>query len=85
MNVEITSVRATKGTALTWLCGHLGISPADAVAFGDSSNDLAMIEAAGDGVAMGNASPEVKAAADHVAPPCAEAGVARYLEPMLRG
>ena len=85
VNVEITSVRATKGTALTWLCGHLGISPADAVAFGDSSNDLAMIEAAGDGVAMGNASPEVRAAADHVAPPCGEAGVARYLEPMLRG
>lgn len=85
VNVEITSVRATKGTALTWLCGHLGISPADAVAFGDSSNDLAMIEAAGDGVAMGNSSLEVKAAADHVAPPCDEAGVARYLEPMLRG
>lgn len=85
VNVEITSVRATKGTALTWLCGNLGIPVAETVAFGDSSNDLAMIEAAGDGVAMGNASPEVKAAADHVAPPCAEAGVARYLEPMLRG
>ncbi len=27
VNVEITSVRATKGTALTWLCGHLGILP----------------------------------------------------------
>ena len=85
VNVEITSARATKGTALTWLCGRLGIPVADTVAFGDSSNDLAMIEAAGDGVAMGNATLEVKAAADHVAPPCAEAGVARYLEPMLRG
>ena len=85
VNVEITDVRATKGTALLWLCEHLGVAVADTVAFGDSGNDLSMIEVAGDGVAMGNASPEVKAAADHVAPPCDEAGVARYLEPMLRG
>lgn len=84
VNVEITSVRATKGTALRWLCGHLGVSTADTVAFGDSGNDLAMIEAAGDGVAMANAAPEVRAIADHVAPSCAEAGVARYLEPLLR-
>ena len=72
VNVEITDV-------------HLGVAVADTVAFGDSGNDLSMIEVAGDGVAMGNASPEVKAAADHVAPSCGEAGVARYLEPMLRG
>lgn len=82
-NVEITSVRATKGTALLWLCARLGVDPADTVAFGDSTNDLPMIEAAGDGVAMGNAVPEVLAAADHVAPPCTEAGVARYLGALL--
>lgn len=85
VNVEITDVRATKGTALLWLCEHLGVAVADTVAFGDSGNDLPMIEVAGDGVAMGNAAPEVKAVADHVAPSCGEAGVARYLEPMLRG
>lgn len=83
VNVEITDVRATKGTALLWLCDHLGVAVADTVAFGDSGNDLSMIEVAGDGVAMGNASPEVKAAADHVAPPCTESGVARYLGPLL--
>lgn len=83
VNVEITSAAATKGTALAWLCGHLGVSPADVVAFGDSDNDVSMLEAAGDGVAMDNARPEVKAAADHVAPPCTESGVARYLEPLL--
>lgn len=85
VNVEITDVRATKGTALLWLCEHLGVAVADTAAFGDSGNDLPMIEVAGDGVAMGNAAPEVKAVADHVAPSCGEAGVARYLEPMLRG
>lgn len=83
VNVEITNAQATKGTALVWLCEHLGVPVADTVAFGDSGNDLSMIEAAGDGVAMGNAAPEVKAIADHVAPPCTESGVARYLEPLL--
>lgn len=83
VNVEITSARATKGTALVWLCQHLGVSPADTVAFGDSGNDVSMLLAAGDGVAMGNALPEVKAIADHVAPPCTESGVARYLAALL--
>lgn len=82
-NVEITSAQATKGTALLWLCERLGVDPADTVAFGDSTNDLPMIEVAGDGVAMGNAVPEVMAVADHVAPPCTEAGVARYLWGLL--
>lgn len=83
VNVEITSASATKGSALTWLCDYLGVSSADVVAFGDSDNDLPMLLAAGDGVAMENAAPEVKAVADHVAPPCGEAGVARYLRPLL--
>ena len=42
-----------------------------------------MIRAAGDGVAMANAIPEVLAAADHVTSSCDEAGVAAYLEPIL--
>ena len=38
----------------------------DTLAFGDGLNDIAMIEAAGIGVAMGNAADEVKNAADYV-------------------
>ena len=83
MNVEVTSVEATKGTALVWLCERLGVDVADTVAFGDSGNDVAMLDVAGDAVAMENASPEVKAHARHVAPRCELAGVARYLEPLL--
>lgn len=83
MNVEVTSAMATKGTALLWLCEHLGVSPADTVAFGDSGNDVSMLEVAGDGVAMANACPECLAVADHVAPPCTESGVARYLATLL--
>lgn len=82
-NIEITHKEAHKGAALAWLCGHLGVDTADAVAFGDGDNDLSMIRAAGDGVAMANAIPEVLAAADHVTSSCDEAGVAAYLEPVL--
>ena len=82
-NIEITHKEAHKGAALTWLCGHLGVDVADAVAFGDGDNDLSMIRTAGDGVAMANAIPEVLASADHVTSSCDEAGVAAYLEPIL--
>lgn len=82
-NTEVARAGANKGAALRWLCGSLGVDAADTVAFGDGNNDLQMIRAAGDGVAMANAEPEVLAAADHVAASCDEAGVATYLEPIL--
>ncbi len=82
-NTEVARAGANKGAALRWLCGHLGVDVADTVAFGDGNNDLQMIRAAGDGVAMANAEPEVLAAADHVTASCDEAGVAAYLEPVL--
>ncbi len=47
-------------------CEAQGVSMADVVAFGDAENDVTMLEAAGIGVAMGNATPEAKAAADIV-------------------
>ncbi|MBM6774323.1 HAD family hydrolase [Olsenella profusa] len=78
-NVEITRAEAHKGAGLRWLCAHLGVDVADTVAFGDSDNDLTMLEAAGDGVAMGNANEACRAVADHTCPSCAESGVARYL------
>jgi hydroxymethylpyrimidine pyrophosphatase-like HAD family hydrolase len=43
--------------------GQPGLSMQDVVAFGDNYNDLSMLEAAGTGVAMGNAVDEVKARA----------------------
>ena len=78
-NVEITQTEAHKGAGVRWLCERLGVDLADVVAFGDSSNDLTMLEVAGDGVAMDNATPECRAAADHVCESCAESGVARCL------
>ena len=74
---------AHKGAGLRWLCAHLGVDVADTVAFGDASNDVTMLEAAGDGVAMANAILEAVAAADHTTSSCDDSGVARYLMPLL--
>ncbi len=75
-NIEINAPAADKGTALGTLAAHLGFTSAQTMAFGDQLNDLSMITAAGVGVAMGNAVPELKAAADYVTADCNADGVA---------
>lgn len=79
-NIEINSARANKGDAVKFLCGYLGVPIKNAIAFGDGTNDIAMLKIAGMGVAMGNATDSVKAAADCVAATCDEEGVAEFLE-----
>jgi Cof subfamily protein (haloacid dehalogenase superfamily) len=79
-NVEINHSAATKGAALLGLCRALSISPAETLAFGDGLNDISMLQAAGVGVAMGNAPDPVKAAADLVTAGCDEAGVAAVVD-----
>ena len=78
-NFELQAEGISKGSALVWLCEYAGLDVRDAVAFGDEANDLPMIAAAGDGVAMANATPEVLGVADHVTGTNDEAGVAQYL------
>ncbi|MFR2626576.1 MAG: HAD family hydrolase [Collinsella sp.] len=63
MNIEVMGEGATKGTALTWLCEHLGEPLADAWVFGDNINDIPMLQAAGHGMAMINGEPEDREAA----------------------
>ena len=60
-----------------------GLKPEQVMAFGDGENDIEMIEYAGFGVAMGNACPGAKAAADYVAPGNDEDGVAKTIEEFL--
>lgn len=79
-NIEVNAAGVNKGTALKVLGELLHIRPEDIMAFGDASNDLAMIQAVGTGVAMENGIEEVKQAADHVAPPNDADGVARFIE-----
>ncbi len=78
--VEVTSPNVSKGQALAFLAAWYGIPRAETIAVGDSGNDLSMIEWAGMGVAMANATPEVLAAADWIAPPVTEDGVAAVIE-----
>lgn len=83
-NLEVMDAKTSKGAAVRWLCDHLGIPRAQSVGFGDSPNDLTMLAAVGDGVAVADAYPEAKDAATHVTPwTCDESAVARYLGPLL--
>ena len=79
-NLELNHKMATKGNALRFLARHLGVSERDTIAFGDSSNDLAMLQTAGVGVAMGNAAPAVRAMCKAVTDTNENDGVAVYLE-----
>lgn len=64
--IEIMPREVDKGTSLGRLLEILRAEWKDAVCCGDGYNDIPMIKMAGTGVAMGNAQPEVKAAADFV-------------------
>ena len=55
-----------KDTGIGKVLEHLGLVPEQAMAFGDGENDISMLRCVGTGVAMGNASDAVKAAADYV-------------------
>lgn len=74
--LNIVHAEADKGRALTALAVHLGIPLEATLAVGDAGPDIAMIEVAGVGIAMGNAADAVKAAAREVAPSNSAAGVA---------
>ncbi len=65
---ELAPAGVTKWSAIRRLAAEWGIADAEICAVGDDVNDIHMIRAAGLGVAMGNAVPEVIAAADRVAP-----------------
>ncbi len=64
--VDIARQGNSKGRRLAQWVASQGLSMQDVVAFGDNFNDISMLQAAGIGVAMGNAADEVKAHADVV-------------------
>lgn len=77
---EITISGVSKDQAIRETMDLLGGDMADTIAFGDGANDVSMIKAAGVGVAMGNAIPEAKAAADFVTKDIDEDGIAYAME-----
>ncbi len=85
--VDFTHAEATKETAVHRYAELLGIDRAEVAGAGDSYNDLPLLRACGLRIAMGNAAPEVKAAAHYVAPTVDDDGLAvaidEYLMPRL--
>lgn len=79
-NLEFTRADTNKGVGLRKLAEILGVNPDATMAIGDTENDLAIIEAAGIGVAMGNATDAVKARADYVTTTNTKDGVAAAIE-----
>ncbi|HET6453672.1 MAG TPA: Cof-type HAD-IIB family hydrolase [Armatimonadota bacterium] len=82
---EIVASGVSKVSTLRTLLEEWGMTLHDVVAFGDHLPDLEMIAACGLGVAMGNAVPEVKEAADLVTSSCDEDGIAEVLERLVEG
>lgn len=77
--VDIIAKGGGKRTAVERYCHMQGWKPEETIAFGDSENDLEMLRFAGIGVALGNAEPEVKSAADYVTDDIDEDGLAKAL------
>ena len=84
-SVEITHSQATKANGMLTACRILGVDPACTMAIGDSGNDIPMLRAAALGVAMGNATREVKDAADAVTASNMEDGAAIAIERYILG
>lgn len=78
--LEILPPGTSKGAGLRKVIDELGISPENVLAIGDGENDAEMLRMAGIGVAMGNAMPEARQAADYIVASNDEDGVAEAVE-----
>lgn len=77
VNGELINRAYNKGTAVLRLSEYLGIAAEDTIAFGDSMNDLEMLQTAGYSVCMGNGSKRLQGIADMVCPPVNRDGLYR--------
>ena len=75
---DVIPTGSGKASAILTVLNHYHLTPAQAIAFGDGFNDLEMLKTAGTGVAMGNASPALKEAADDVCDPVWDEGIYHY-------
>ncbi len=81
--LEIMPKDIDKANSLQILCDHLGLTSENVIACGDGQNDISMIQFAGLGVAMGNASDKVKNSADYVTLTNDEYGVLHVIEKFM--
>ncbi|OJT75988.1 hydrolase, partial [Clostridioides difficile] len=83
INFEVMSKGTSKGIAVKKFCDILGIDSEEVICIGDNENDISMIKFAGLGIAMGNATDEVKSMADFVTDTNVNDGVAKALRKIL--
>ncbi|MFN2134348.1 MAG: HAD family hydrolase [Candidatus Promineifilaceae bacterium] len=77
--IEVMSPDVTKGEGVAWLANEMGIDLRHVLAIGDGENDVEMLQLAGFGVAVANAMPAAKAAADAIVASNDDSGVAEAL------
>ena len=75
LNGELINRQFDKGKGVRIVADHYGIGLADTIGFGDSMNDLEMIETVGYSVCMANGSPALQAKSDLVCPAVEEDGL----------
>jgi Cof subfamily protein (haloacid dehalogenase superfamily) len=80
---DITAREADKGKGIQAIARYKDFDPSHTIAFGDGGNDLSMILQAGIGVAMGNATPELKQHADYITDPVDEDGILNAINHLL--
>ncbi len=84
-NLEFTKKGVNKGVALRKLADHLGLTLEETMAIGDTENDLTILQTAGVGVAMQNATEDVKAVANYTTLCNDESGVAHAIYHFCEG
>ena len=77
---DVTVIGKDKGTAIRAVAEKLNVPMSKTYAFGDGVNDICMIEAAGHGIAMGNAVQELKDKAEYVTADILDDGVMKGLQ-----
>ena len=75
---DITPANGNKGVGVRKILDYYHLDKENAIAFGDGTNDIEMLEAVGTGVAMGNATDDVKTVADAICGHVAEDGIYHY-------
>jgi len=77
---EIGSPYAKKSDGVRVLCDYFGIKEEEVLTIGDQNNDIDLVKSGGIGVAMGNATPELKACADYITDTVQNDGFVKAIE-----